>query len=100
MEGKGKEPSFLFTPTTIMSSRRIVIHASFTTSPLHHRLPLELVLVRNALFAWLINRTFSINEQYFFLTTNQPMILLAMTYQPSEQAKNCVGPKQAGKAGR
>jgi len=26
----------------------------------------------NALFAWLINRIFSANEQYFSLTTNQP----------------------------
>jgi len=40
-----------------------------------------------ALFAWLISRTFSANEQYFSLTTNQPTILLAMTYQPSEQGK-------------
>ena len=37
------------------------------------------------LFAWLINRTFSANEQYFSLTTNQPTVLSAMAYQPSEQ---------------
>jgi len=29
--------------------------------------------------------TFSANEQYFSLTTNQPTVLLAMVYQPSEQ---------------
>ena len=38
-----------------------------------------------SLFAWLISCTFSANEQYFSLTTNQPTIFLAMTYQPSEQ---------------
>ena len=38
-----------------------------------------------ALFAWLISRTFSANEQYFSLTTNQPIVLSAMAYQPSEQ---------------
>jgi len=38
-----------------------------------------------ALFVWLISRTFSANEQYFSLTTNQPTVLLAMAYQPSEQ---------------
>jgi len=38
-----------------------------------------------ALFAWLISRTFSANEQYFSLTTNQPTVLSAMAYQPSEQ---------------
>jgi len=38
-----------------------------------------------ALFACLISRTFSDNEQYFFLTTNQPIVLLVMAYQPSEQ---------------
>jgi len=37
------------------------------------------------LFAWLINRTFLANEQYFSLTTNQPTVLSAMAYQPSEQ---------------
>ena len=39
----------------------------------------------NALFAWLISHTFSVNEQYFSLTTNQPTVLSAMTYQPNEQ---------------
>ena len=38
-----------------------------------------------SLFAWLISRTFSANEQYFSLTTNQQTILSAMAYQPSEQ---------------
>ena len=38
-----------------------------------------------AMFAWLISRTFSANEQYFSLTTNQPTVLSAMAYQPSEQ---------------
>ena len=37
------------------------------------------------MFAWLISRTFLANEHYFSLTTNQPTVLLAMTYQPSEQ---------------
>ena len=38
-----------------------------------------------AMFAWLISRTFSANEQYFSLVTNQSTVLLAMAYQPSEQ---------------
>ena len=38
-----------------------------------------------ALFAWLIGRTFSANEQYFSLITNQPTVLSAMAYQPNEQ---------------
>jgi len=38
-----------------------------------------------ALFVWLISRTFSANEQYFSLTTNQPTVLSAMAYQLSEQ---------------
>ena len=42
-----------------------------------------------ALFAWL-SRTFSANEQYFSLATNQPTVLSAMTYQPSEQGKDVV----------
>jgi len=42
----------------------------------------------HALFAWLISRTFSANEQYFSLTTNQPIVPSAMTYQPSEQGKH------------
>ena len=33
----------------------------------------------------LISRTFSANEQYFSLTVNQPIVLLAMSYQLSEQ---------------
>jgi hypothetical protein len=36
------------------------------------------------LFACLIIRTFSANEQCFSLTTNQPTLLSAMAYQPSE----------------
>ena len=39
-----------------------------------------------ALFAWLISRIFSVNEQYFSLTTNQPIVLSAMAYQPNEQS--------------
>ena len=35
---------------------------------------------------WFISRTFSANEQYFSLTTNQPTVLSAMAYQPSEQS--------------
>ena len=38
----------------------------------------------------LISHTFSINEQYFSLTTNQPTVLSAMTYQPSEQDVNAL----------
>ena len=38
-----------------------------------------------SLFAWLISRTFSANEQYFSLTTNQPTVFSAMTYQPNDQ---------------
>jgi len=38
-----------------------------------------------ALFAWLISHTFSANEQYFSLTTNQSTVLSTMAYQPSEQ---------------
>ena len=37
------------------------------------------------LFASLISRTFSTNEQYFYLTTNQSMILSVIAYQPNEQ---------------
>ena len=33
-----------------------------------------------AMFAWLISRTFSANEQYFSLTINQPIVFLAMAY--------------------
>jgi len=36
------------------------------------------------------------NEQYFSLTTNQPTILSAMAYQPSEQSKY-MDTKQFGK---
>ena len=42
-------------------------------------------IMRVALFAWLISRTFSANEQYFSLTTNQLTVLSGMAYQPSEQ---------------
>ena len=38
------------------------------------------------LFAQLISRTFSANEQYFSLTTNQSTVLSAMAYQPSEHS--------------
>ena len=41
-----------------------------------------------ALFAWLISCIFLVNEQYFSLTTNQSIVLSAMTFQPSEQG-NC-----------
>ena len=41
-----------------------------------------------ALLAWIISRTFSANEQYFSLTINQPTVLSAMAYQPSEQGNN------------
>ena len=34
------------------------------------------------------NRTFSANEQYFSLTTNQPTVLSVMAYQPSERDKD------------
>jgi len=33
----------------------------------------------------IISRTFSANEHYFSITTNQPIVLSAMAYQPSEQ---------------
>ena len=46
---------------------------------------------RIAPFVWFISRIFSINEQYFSLTTNQPTVLSAMSYQPSEQGK-CQNP--------
>jgi len=39
------------------------------------------------MFAWLTSRTFSANEQYFSLTTNQPTVLSAIAYQPSEHGK-------------
>jgi len=42
-----------------------------------------------ALFAWLISRTFSANEHYFSLTINQPTVLSAMAYHPSEQGIGC-----------
>ena len=38
----------------------------------------------SALFALLISHTFSVNEQYFSLTTNQPTVFSDMAYQPSE----------------
>ena len=38
------------------------------------------------------NRTFSANEQYFSLTTNQPTVLSAMAYQPNEQGYCRHGP--------
>ena len=41
--------------------------------------------ILTVLFTWLISRTFSANEQYFSLTTNQSTVLSAMAYQPSEQ---------------
>jgi hypothetical protein len=41
----------------------------------------------NTLFAWLISRTFSANEQCFSLTTNQQTVLSAMAFQPSEQGE-------------
>ena len=41
------------------------------------------------MFAWLISCTFSADEQYFSLTTNQLKVLSAMAYQPNEQDKCC-----------
>jgi len=41
----------------------------------------------NASFNWLISRIFSVNEQYFSLTTNQSTVLSVMTYHPSEQSR-------------
>ena len=37
------------------------------------------------MFASLIIRTFSANEQYFSLTTNQSTVLSVMAYQSNEQ---------------
>jgi hypothetical protein len=39
------------------------------------------------LFAYLISRTFSVNEKCFFLTTNQRTVLSGITFQPSEQGQ-------------
>ena len=36
------------------------------------------------LFAWFISHTFSVNEHYFSLTTNQSTVFLDMAYRPSE----------------
>ena len=41
--------------------------------------------------AQLISHTFSANEQYFSLTTNQPTILSAMSYEPSDTGHLLVG---------
>ena len=43
------------------------------------------------MFVWFISRTFSVNEQYFYLIINQSILLSAMAYQPSEQDIKCVG---------
>jgi len=42
----------------------------------------------HAMFAGLISRIFSANEQYFSLIINQSIVLSAMAYQPSEQGGN------------
>ena len=42
----------------------------------------------NVLFTWLISRTFSVNEQYFSLTTNQSTVFSAMSYLRSEQGNH------------
>jgi hypothetical protein len=42
-------------------------------------------MLTKALFACLMSRTFSANEQCFPLTTNQPTLLSAMAYQPRKQ---------------
>ena len=49
------------------------------------------------MFAWLISRIFSANEQYFSLTTNQPTVLSVMTYQSSEQ-ESIVGTQHPGES--
>ena len=41
-------------------------------------------------FVWLINRTFSANEQYVSLTLNQSTVLLTMAYHPNK-------PKRTGR---
>jgi len=46
---------------------------------------LEVTTWTFVLFAWLISRTFSANEQYFSLIINQPTVLSVIPYQPSEQ---------------
>jgi hypothetical protein len=48
--------------------------------------------IANTLFAWLISRTFSTNEQCFSLTTNQRTVFSAMAFQPSEQVKRLAIP--------
>jgi len=47
------------------------------------RLPETACIV--VLFTLLISCIFSVNEQYFFLTINQPIVLLFTTYQSSER---------------
>jgi hypothetical protein len=41
------------------------------------------------MFACLVSRTFSVNQQYFSLTTNQRTVLSVMAYQPNEQDHMC-----------
>jgi hypothetical protein len=41
---------------------------------------------RRSLFAWAFSRLFSASQQCFSLTTNQPTVLSAAYFQPSEQA--------------
>ena len=66
-----------------IDEERIRIHLSDTSE---HTIPATFeVNPDHALFAWLISRTFSANEQYFSLTTNQPTVFSVMAYQPSEQ---------------
>ena len=42
----------------------------------------------HAMFAWLISRTFSVNKQYFSLTTNQPTVLSAMAAKRTVELGN------------
>ena len=52
---------------------------------LHPGSPVPEQPITPVLFVWLISRTFLANKYYFSYTTNQPTILSAMAYQPSEQ---------------
>ena len=65
-----------------VSARRFGVYETATICSIHSGIKII------ALFAWLISRTFSANDQYFSLTTNQPTVLSAMAYQPSEQGTN------------
>jgi len=71
VENKIVSPQFTLLHTLIVCRDLLIFHG--------------LGIKPKALFAWLISRTFSTNEQYFSLTTNQPTVLSVMAYQPSEQ---------------